>query len=291
MATTMISERYVETYSASLFAIEMGQGPPLLFLHGVTANAFIWLPVMEQLQHSYRTVAIDQRGHGRSSAGSDRRYDAWACARDVTDVAASLQAGPVVVIGHSLGARNAIVAGASRPAVIAGVIAIDFAPFIAPAIFDALDARVAGGSRNFGSHGEVTSYLSERYQRLPADAVERRARYGYEHGTDGRIAPLAQAAAMQLTCSGLRQDLAPDLLRLGVPAVLVRGADSALVSPEAFGATRALRPDLPGVIVQGADHYVPEERPAEVARIVEEFCPVAFARGAAGGTGDKGSSS
>jgi pimeloyl-ACP methyl ester carboxylesterase len=52
----------------------------------VTANCVAWLPVMELLQESYTVTAVDQRGHG-----------------------------PVVVVRHSLGARNAIAAAARRP--------------------------------------------------------------------------------------------------------------------------------------------------------------------------------
>jgi 2-(acetamidomethylene)succinate hydrolase len=56
-----------------------------------------------------------------------------------------------------------------------------------------------------------------------------------------------------------------------VPALLVRGADSTFVSDRAFAAARGLRPDLPALVVDGAGHYVPEERPAEVAKIIDEF--------------------
>ena len=272
----MAWQHRVETSTTSLFAVELGQGRPLLFLHGVTANAFVWLPVMERLAHRYRTVAIDQRGHGRSSIGRDGHFDAGACARDVTDVAAALQAGPVLLIGHSLGARNAIAAGARRPDLIAGVIAIDFTPFIAPAVFDALDARVAGGARTFADAAEVTGYLTERYRRLPPDAVARRARYGYAPDAEGRLRPLADAGAVRATCAGLREDLAPDLSGLAAPALLVRGADSAFVSAGAFAASRALRPDLRAVVVEGADHYVPEEQPAQVAALIGEFSAEAF---------------
>ena len=57
----------------------------------------------------------------------------------------SLGCGPAVVLGHSLGARNAVVAGATFPELVAAVVAVDFTPFIAAEIFDALDA--AGGVR------------------------------------------------------------------------------------------------------------------------------------------------
>jgi 2-(acetamidomethylene)succinate hydrolase len=257
--------------AAELYAIELGEGPPLLLLHGVTANAYVWLPVMELLADSYHCVAIDQRGHGRTGMPRDGQFDAAAYARDAADLAAFIGCGPVTLVGHSLGARNAIVAGAMRPDAVAGVIAIEFTPFIDKAAFDALDTRVTGGPRSFGDLGDLTGYLSWRYPGLPPDAVSRRASHGYAARADGRLVPLADAGAMRATCAGLREDLAPDLRRLGVPAVLVRGADSRFVSDRAFRAACALRPDLPGIVVEGADHYVPEERPEEVAQIIREF--------------------
>jgi 2-(acetamidomethylene)succinate hydrolase len=271
VAAAVAWQHVVQTPAASLFAVELGHGPPLLFLHGVTASAFVWRPVMDRLSQHYRTIAIDQRGHGRSSIGRDGRFDAAACAQDVTDVAAALDAGPVLVVGHSLGARNAIVAGAARPDLIAGVVAIDFTPFIPAAAFDALDRRVTGGARTFADEGEVTGYLAQRYPRLPPDAVARRARHGYAPDAAGRLRPLADAGAMRATCAGLRADLAPALSGLAGPALLVRGADSAFVPAAAFEAARGLRPDLRAVVVPDADHYVPEERPEQVASIIGEF--------------------
>ncbi len=58
---------------------------------------------------------------------------------------------------------------------------------------------------------------------------------------------------------------------LDVPALFVRGAESTFVAPEAFEATRSLRPDLPASVVSGADHYVPEEQPELLADLIENF--------------------
>jgi 2-(acetamidomethylene)succinate hydrolase len=280
----------LQTAAAGLYAIELGEGPPLLFLHGVTANAYVWQPVLELLAGSYHCVAIDQRGHGRSGRPPDGRFDAAAYAGDAADVAALIGGGRAVIVGHSLGARNAIVAGAMRPGAVAGVVAIEFTPFIEQAAFDALDARVGGAPASFASAGDLTGYLSSRYIRLPQDAVARRAAHGFAARPDGSLAPLADAAAMRETCTGLREDLAPGLRRLAVPAVLVRGADSTFVSAAAFRAARALRPDLPGIVVGGADHYLPEEKPAETARIISEFAAGSLTAAAAasteGGPGD-----
>ena len=59
--------------------------------------------------------------------------------------------------------------------------------------------------------------------------------------------------------------------RLQVPALLVRGSESALVSTAAVAQTRRLRPDIEIVEVADADHYVPEEKPDEIAAIVTRF--------------------
>lgn len=280
----MLPGRRVLAAAAELYAIELGEGPPLLFLHGVTANAYVWQPVLELLADSYHCVAIDQRGHGRSGVPPDGRFDAAAYAGDAADVAGLIGGGRAVIVGHSLGARNAIAAGAMRPGAVAGVVAIEFTPFIEQPAFDALDARVAGAPASFAGAGEVTRYLSGRYPRLPQDALARRASGGFADRPDGRLVPLADAGAMRATCAGLRGDLAPDLRRLAVPAVLVRGAGSRFVSAAALRAARALRPDLPGVVVDGADHYVPEEKPAETARIIREFAAGSLAAAAAAST-------
>lgn len=263
--------------AGELHGIELGDGRPLLLLHGVTAHAYVWLPVMERLSKRYRTVAIDQRGHGRSGLAADGRYDGAAYAADVAAVVASLAAGPAVIVGHSLGARNAVEAGARWPDLVAGVVAVDFTPFVEAPVYTALEERIAGGEQIFVDEEDVRAYLSRRYPGLDGAAVTRRAEFGFARGAGGGLEPLADQSAMQATAAGLRTDLAPALAALAVRAVLVRGARSAFVSEAAFAATRRLRPDLRAETVEDADHYVPEEQPEAVARITEELAAEAFA--------------
>ncbi len=68
----------IETYLASpagpLFALESGEGDLVVLLHGVTANAYVFVPLIERLSARHHVVALDQRGHGRSPAPPDGRY-------------------------------------------------------------------------------------------------------------------------------------------------------------------------------------------------------------------------
>jgi 2-(acetamidomethylene)succinate hydrolase len=135
-------------------------------------------------------------------------------------------------------------------------------------VLKAVRTRVADGHRSFADLDEVRAYLRQRYVLLPEEAIERRANYGYAPAADGLVWPLAHPEAVNLAAENLSEDLAPALAQVEVPAVLVRGAESAVVSAEAFRRTRELRPDLPVVEVEGADHYVPEERPDVIADVI-----------------------
>jgi len=251
--------------TTSIFAIEAGRGSLVLCMHGITASAYVFEPIMERLAGAFRVVSIDQRGHGRS--GRPERYKAEDFAGDVAALVEQLACGPAVLLGHSLGARNGIVAANLYPEQVHSVVAVDFTPFIEERVLEELEARVKGGDRSFADLGEVEAYLSARYPLLPPDAIRRRAQHGYRK-VDNGYRPLADAGAMALTAAGLKASIEDPLRSIKQRTILVRGAQSKLVSPHAWARTRELRPDLEAVEVAGADHYVPEEQPAAIAELV-----------------------
>jgi pimeloyl-ACP methyl ester carboxylesterase len=55
----------------TVHAIEKGQGRPLVLLHGITLRSDVWAPQFHQLADRYRVIAVDLRGHGESTAGED----------------------------------------------------------------------------------------------------------------------------------------------------------------------------------------------------------------------------
>lgn len=247
---------------------ETGTGDDTVFLfHGVTANHRVWAPVQSALAERCRVIAVDQRGHGNSGK-PDGGYTATEYSDDIRGLVERLGGhGRNVLVGHSLGSRNSIAAAARFPELVAGVVAIDFTPFIETEVFDTLETRVAGGDQRFASIAEIETYLHGRYPKMPGDAVARRAEYGYQLRGEEYF-PLADPDAMRQTVAGLREDLAPSVRSLRTPTVMVRGAESVLVTGRAFERTRELRPDLGYEIVEGADHYVPEEQPGAIVSIV-----------------------
>jgi 2-(acetamidomethylene)succinate hydrolase len=264
-----IREHIVETGRIAFNAREAGQGPAAIFLHGITAVGAVWDPILVKVKNSLRAIAVDQRGHGLSSK-PDSGYSANDLSQDVLALIEALDCGPAIIVGHSLGARNGVVAATLRPDLVRSVVAVDFTPYIETEVFDALESRVNGGDREFKTRQEIEEYLQNRYTKLPPDAIKRRAKHGYRSVGD-RFRPLASPLAMSATANGLREELETAFKRVERPVLLIRGAESKLVSPAALQRTQQLRPDMPTIVVKDTDHYVPEEASDTVASALLDF--------------------
>lgn len=253
----------------SLCVRKAGAGPLALFLHGITSNSAVFAPMTSSLSNRFTTVAVDQRGHGRSDK-PETGYEANDYADDIAALIRTLDLGPAILVGHSLGSRNAVTAAARHPDLVRSVIAIDFTPYIEAEVFDALEARVNAGDQLFEDMDAVEGYLAKRYPNIPAEAIRIRAASGYQ-GVDGGFRPLASPKAMAQTATGLRADLVPAFRDVTKPVLIVRGEESKLVSAAALAKTSKLRPDLPVVVVPGADHYVNEVAPVATLKAITNF--------------------
>jgi pimeloyl-ACP methyl ester carboxylesterase len=96
----------------------IGDGPDLLFVHGLGSAQVLWQPFISTLRHRYRCWNLDLRGHGESA----RAPGAYDGVRYGSDVAAALDhiGRPTIGVGHSLGGSSlARVATAQHPDIAA----------------------------------------------------------------------------------------------------------------------------------------------------------------------------
>src|SRR5918994_4256030 len=78
-----------------------GEGPPLVLVHGTSADHSRWAPVLPAFEERFTVYAVDRRGRGESGDSED-----YSIEREFEDVAAvvdSIEA-PVNLLGHSYGA-------------------------------------------------------------------------------------------------------------------------------------------------------------------------------------------
>ena len=98
----------------SIHAVEAGEGPPLVLVHGVTLGVNTWAPQLRELADHHRVIAVGQRGHGRSVAGADG-YTLERLADDLLEVMEALEVTGAVLVGHSMGGMVSQLLAVRRP--------------------------------------------------------------------------------------------------------------------------------------------------------------------------------
>ncbi len=107
---------------------ERGEGPAVIFLHGLDSDSTVWDPVVELLTTDHHCVMVDLPGHGRSpSPDEPAAYSRDAVLTDLDAIVADLD-DPVYLVGHSLGGYLGMAHVLTRPGALAGLVLVSTGP-------------------------------------------------------------------------------------------------------------------------------------------------------------------
>src|SRR5438105_3318346 len=121
----MVTEHIFDTGAVSInYAEGPRSGPSVVLLHGVTSRWQGWVTTLPVLTQRWHVIAADLRGHGRSGHARGR-YGIMEYTQDVIALIRHLQAGPAVLIGHSLGAIVSIGVASEAPDAVRAVVLED----------------------------------------------------------------------------------------------------------------------------------------------------------------------
>jgi pimeloyl-ACP methyl ester carboxylesterase len=260
------------------------EGVPLLFLHGFGNEAHIWDDYAPEVAGSYRTLALDHRGHGDSGWDPEGRYGHGDMVADVEAVTDALGIDRLVIIGHSLGGRIATLFCGRHPERIAGFVIVDIGPEIDARGTTRIRQDVEGSQKpSFASVEEYANVLSLAYPAAKPHAVTRMARNGLREGDDGRLELKMDPALRGIMQEGreeaeIERDVAsPEaqweaLAKITCPTLVVRGAASDILTPET--ADKMADDVLPNgqlAVVAQAGHSVMTDNPDGFRDAVNAF--------------------
>ncbi len=238
----MMQEQQFHTGVVALNYAEVpGAGPPLVLLHGGSANWQTFESIMADLAARWHLYALDLRGHGKSGRVLGR-YRLQDYADDIIAFVARCVGMPATIYGHSLGGMVALLAAAQAPehvrAVIVGDAPLTAATWNAHLQRDRLMLEgwraLAGGNRPIS---EVTAGLKQIPIHWPADAPLRPARealgedspwFPFMAESLGRLDPDMLAALVedvQTTAAGY--DIEVFMPQIRYPVLLLQGDPAA----------------------------------------------------------------
>ncbi len=121
----MAEERFVSANGLRFHCIDWGgQGNWLVLLHGLASQSHIWDLVAPHLNHDFRVIAIDQRGHGLSDK-PDSGYDFTSITHDLDQLLDRLRVDRGILVGHSWGGNVVLQYAVDHPQRVMGLILVD----------------------------------------------------------------------------------------------------------------------------------------------------------------------
>jgi pimeloyl-ACP methyl ester carboxylesterase len=246
-----------------------GGGPPLVLVHGTTADHTRWHPLLPFLEPHATVHAMDRRGRGASGDAPD--YDV---ARELEDVAAVVDAvaetsgAAVDVLGHSFGGLCAF-GGATLTSNVRKLMLYEGWPppnpeawALPPGVEERLEALLAEGNRE-----AVLETFFREVVRMPEEEF---AVYSALPAWQARI-----AAAHTITRESRAEQAAPfdpeQAAKITVPTLLLTGGDSPDLFKGDLDAVEAALPDARVVVIEGQQHIAIDLVPAVFAEHVLAF--------------------
>lgn len=143
----------------------LGQGQPLVLLHGLFGSADNWGSIAKHFSQHYQVISVDLRNHGRSPHSDSQTYPDMA--DDLLAVLDTLGLSQVHLLGHSLGGKVAMQFATQYPDRVSKLIVVDMAMRAYPDRYTQLmDHMLAVDLSQMASRNEVDNALKDAIPNL-----------------------------------------------------------------------------------------------------------------------------
>ena len=245
-----------------LFSRELGQGDPIIVLHGLFGSSDNWLTPAKLLANHYTVYSVDLRNHGQSPHSDD--FDYPAMVEDLKEFVDGAGIQNTVLIGHSMGGKAAMNFALAYPNKLSKLIVID----IAPKAYDLEHYVIAEGLKaipveSISSRNEADEILS---QHVPQADVRQFLLKNLQRKSAGGFSWKINLPVISAKLANIGMDLQfPGTF--DKPTLFIRGSRSKYISD---ADSDRITEVFPKAELESMDtgHWVQAEKPQEFADMV-----------------------
>ncbi|WP_227369914.1 alpha/beta fold hydrolase [Halomonas sp. M20] len=274
VATRMetVETRYVMVEGHRIAYQEMGEGSPLLLIHGIPTNKLMWRKIMPKLAENYRVIAPDMLNYGESDMPKDADVSINAQARIFVKLMDALGISSADMVSHDIGGGIGQLISVNDPERVRRQVLIDsvcfdswpipeFESLLEPGVEEATSVEeFIGIMHDFmpkGVHNPevITEELKEIYIK-PWNSAEGKAAFFRN---------------MRRLNKEYTQAIADDLKNIEIDTLVLWGDKDNFQKPVYAPMLADAIPGAELVWVKDAGHWVIDEQPEEITRHILEF--------------------
>lgn len=255
MATPPTRDEQIRAGDLTFHWVQWGEhGDPVVCLHGLTANAFCFQALADELAHDYRVFAYDLRGRG-DSAKPDHGYSVSLHAADLANLIDAWGLERPALLGHSLGAFIGLNFAARYPDRLSRLVLVDAG---APSRWKAPEELPLWLTTSIARLGQPVASFDEYVQRLRAapflnahwnDYIQAYFEHDVRRLADGAVVSKAsREAIIEEAARGAENDPAGQWAQVEAPTLLLRAGqgmfaedDQLLREEDAVAVQRGIR--------------------------------------------------
>lgn len=242
---------------------ELGDGQPLIVLHGLFGTLDNLKTVARQLSETYRVFLVDLPAHGGSDTPSPLNLATMADALEAFIKAQELS--NVAILGHSLGGKVAMELALSSPDLISKLIVADIAPVAYERRHDSIIDGLKSVPLTNTTRQEADQSLAKEIEETGVRSflMKSFARDGENWQWKFDLDSLAQSYDNLI--KGNRQGV------FDKPTLFIIGGNSNYVLPQHSEEITARFPKVAPKVIQGTGHWLHAEKPSAFVKICRDF--------------------
>ena len=245
----------------------IGEGQPFVILHGFLGMSDNWKTLGAKFSEAgFQLHLVDQRNHGRSF--HDNQFDYEVLAEDLKQYCEEYQLTDVILLGHSMGGKTAMLFSTLYPELVSKLLVADISPRFYPIHHDAiLNGLSALDFSELTSRGEADKVLSHYVSEYGTRLFLLKNLYWIEKG---QLALRINLEVLKENVSEVGEAL-PVHSKFEKPTLFLRGDKSEYVMPNDEVLIKQHFPLAEIETISNAGHWLHAENPIDFYEAVINF--------------------